>query len=114
MHRVVTDYWIAPGLTLPENPLWELVTRGETAIAQADKNYVASVTRARGSLPKGAALRIVVTSASSELPNGVVKPPQVRRFEVTDITSAAVSPSLLEVPRGYAKKDNGKGFNIDF
>ena len=114
MHRVVTDYWIAPGLTLPDNPIFELVTRGETALAQADKNYVARVARARASLPKGAALRVVVTSASSELPNGVVKPPQVRRLEITDLASVSVKPSMLEVPRGYDRKDSGKGFSIDF
>ena len=114
MHRVVTDYWIAPGLELPENPLWELVTRGETALAQADKKYVASVARARGSLPEGAALRVVITSASSELPNGTVKAPKVQRLEVTDISSVTVSRSLLEIPRGYEKKDAGKGFSIDF
>ena len=114
MHRVVTDYWIAPGLELPENPLWELVTRGETALAQADKGYVARVARARGSLPDGAALRVVITSASSELPNGTVKPPKVQRLEITGIAPVTVSRALLEIPRGYEKKDAGKGFNVDF
>ena len=114
MHRVVTDYWIAPGLELPDNPLFELVTRGETAMAQADQKYVARVARARESLPKGAALRIVVTSASSELSSGVVKTPQVRRLEITDLASANVDPALLQVPRGYERKDKGNGFNIDF
>jgi hypothetical protein len=114
MHRVVTDYWIARGLELPDNPLWELVTRGETALAQADKGYVARVARARGALPKGAALRIVVTSASSELPNGTVKAPKVQRLEITDISTVTANRALFEVPRGYEKKDAGKGFSIDF
>ena len=114
MHRVVTDYWIAPGLELPDNPLWELVTRGETALAQADKGYVARVARARASLPKGAALRVVVTSASSELPRGTVKAPKVQRLEITDISSVSASRALFEVPAGYEKKDAGKGFSIDF
>jgi hypothetical protein len=113
MHRV-TDYWIAPGLELPDNPLWELVSRGEAALAQADKEYVARVARARGSLPKGAALRVVVTSASSELPNGTVKAPKVQRLEITDIAPVTVNRALFEVPRGYEKKDAGKGFSIDF
>ena len=114
MHRVVTDYWIAPGLELPDNPLWELVTRGETALAQADKQYVSSVARARASLPKGAALRVTITSASSELPSGSVKAPKVQRLEVTDIAHVTVSRVLFEIPRGYEKKDIGKGLSIDF
>lgn len=114
MHRVVTDYWIAPGLALPDNPVWELVTRGETALAQADQQYVARVARARGSLPKGAALRVVVTSASSELPAGSVKPPKVQRLEITSIAQVPASRALFEVPKGYERQDVGKGFGIDF
>jgi hypothetical protein len=114
MHRIATDYWIAPGLELPDNPLWELVSRGEAALAQADKGYVARVARARGSLPRGAALRVVVTSASSELPNGTVKAPKVQRLEITDIAPVAANRALFEIPRGYEKKDAGKGFSIDF
>jgi hypothetical protein len=113
MHRVVTDYWIAPGLTLAENPLFELVTRGETALAQGDKRYVARVDRARGSLPDGAALRVVVTSASSDLTDGKVKPPKIRRMEISDLAPATVSASLFEVPRGY-EKSKSKGLSLDF
>jgi hypothetical protein len=112
MHRVVTDYWIAPGLTLPDNPLFELVTRGETALAQADKRYVERVARARASLPKGAALRIIVTAASSELSDGTVKTPKVRRMEVSDLAPASVRGTLLEVPRGYQRSEK-KGFSLD-
>lgn len=114
MHRVVTDYWIAPGQALPDNPLWELVSRGETALAQADKGYVERVARARRSLPEGAALRIVITSASSELPKGTVKTPKVQRLEVTDISKVSADRALFEVPKGYDRKDAGKGFSIDF
>ena len=112
MHRIVTDYWIAPGLALPDNPLFELVTRGEAALAQSDKHYVERVDRARRSLPKGAPLRIVVTAASSDLADGKVKPPKVRRMEISDLAPVTVSPSLLEVPRGY-ERSKSKGIDID-
>lgn len=112
LHRVVTDYWIAPGLALPENPLFELVTRGEAALAQADAGYVDRVRRARERLPRGAAMRIMVTSASSELSDGKVKPPKVQRLEVTDLAKVAVDPALLRVPAGY-EKSKMDGLNID-
>ena len=112
MHRIVTDYWIAPGLTLPDNPLFELVTRGEAALAQSDKRYVERVERARRSLPKGAPLRIVVTAASSDLADGKVKTPKVRRMEISELAPVTVNPSLLEVPRGYERSKN-QGFDID-
>lgn len=112
LHRIVTDYWIAPGLALPENPLFELVTRGEAALAQADARYVDRVRRARERLPRGAALRIMITSASSELADGKVKPPKVQRLEVTELTKVAIDPALLRVPAGY-EKSKTDGLNID-
>jgi hypothetical protein len=114
MHRIVTDYWIAPGLALPDNPLFELVTRGEAAMAQADKDYVARVTSARASLPDGAVMRTVITAASSDLADGKVKPPKVHRMEITDLAPVMVSTAVFEVPDGYEKAKKGKGFSFDF
>lgn len=113
LHRIVTDYWVAPGMTLPDNPLFELVTRGEAALAQADRDYVARVAKARTMLPRGAALRVLVTSASSDLSSGEVKAPTVRRLEVTDLRRVSIDEGLLSVPEGY-EKSKSTGFNIDF
>lgn len=113
LHRIVTDYWIAPGLSLPDNPLFELVSRGEAALTQGDAGYVARVARARAMLPKGAAMRVVVTSASSELESGEVKPPKVRRMEITGIAPATVDRATLQVPSGYQRVAKGKGLSLD-
>lgn len=115
LHRVVTDYWIAPGLELPRNPLVELITQTETALAQADDDFMRLTAERRRALPRGAPLRIVVTSASSDADRMTAKAPKVSRLDVTDIsTNAPVDADALQVPAGYRKKDGMKGLSFSF
>ena len=114
LHRVVTDYWIAPGMDMPRNPLFEMLAGAETALAQSDADFVRRTAARRRELPRGAAMRIVVTSAHSEADKLTADAPKVRRIDVTQYGAAQVDAAALRIPDGYERKDMGKGFNFEF
>lgn len=114
IHRVVTDYWIARDAEMPRNPLFEMLSTAETALALSDRGFVSLTAAKRRELPRGAAMRIVVTSAHSEADKLTADKPKVRRIEVTQYGSASIDPEALAIPRGYERQEAGKGFHFEF
>ncbi|HJU65181.1 MAG TPA: hypothetical protein VJ596_05860 [Gemmatimonadaceae bacterium] len=101
--EIVTEFWVAPRLALPANPLIELLSTVESALAQHDASFVKRSLEARRSLFNGTPLRIVVTSRlhHEEEDDDV----NVRRIEITEIGRARVDPEIFQIPRGYDRKD---------
>ena len=114
LHRVVTDYWIARDTDMPRNPLFEMLAGAETALAQSDRDFVRLTETRRRQLPRGAPMRIVVTSAHSDADKLTADAPKVRRIEVTEYGIAAVDVAALRIPDGYERKEAGKGFSFEF
>ncbi len=114
LHRVVTDYWIARDTDMPRNPLFEMLAGAETALAQSDRDFVRLTETRRRQLPRGAPMRIVVTSAHSEADKLTADAPKVRRIEVTEYGVASVDLAALRIPAGYERKEAGKGFSFEF
>jgi len=114
IHRVVTDYWIARDADMPRNPLFEMLSTTETALAQSSRDFVRQTEARRRELPRGAAMRIVVTSAHSEADKLTADAPKVRRIEVTQYGVASIDAAALRIPEGYERQESGKGFRFDF
>jgi hypothetical protein len=101
--EIVTDFWVAPRLGLPPNPIMELLSTLESALAQHDGEFVRRSLQARRSLFTGTPLKIMVTSRlhhEDEDPD--VK---VRTIEITEIKRARVDPDIFRVPRGYERRE---------
>ena len=114
LHRVVTDYWIARDTDMPRNPLFEMLAGAETALAQSDRDFVRLTDARRRELPRGAPMRIVVTSAHSDADKLTADTPKVRRIEVTEYGITAIDAAALRIPASYERKEAGKGFSFDF
>lgn len=114
LHRVVTDYWIARDTEMPRNPLFEMLSTAETALAQSNRAFVQLTDARRRELPRGAPMRIVVTSAHSEADKLTADAPKIRRIEVGQYDIASIESSVLRIPAGYERKDVSKGFNFEF
>ncbi len=103
-HHVETDYWVAPGLRLPRNPLAELLVNVPTVLAQHDADFVERMGAGRRALvDRGTPLRVVLTSTSVDAEGK--RDTTTASYEITSLTRAQVDPALFAVPKGYAKKD---------
>ncbi|HEV8263718.1 MAG TPA: hypothetical protein VGQ06_02125 [Gemmatimonadales bacterium] len=106
---VVTEYWVSPRLSLPRNPLVELLAGVETALAQKSASFVHRSAAARDSLFRGMPLRIVVTARSGSGD----EPTKERRIEVTDLGPAELDPAIWTIPRGYKQRQGDFSFEIN-
>jgi hypothetical protein len=101
--EIVTDFWVASRLELPPNPIMELLSTVESALAQHDASFVRRSLQARRSIFSGTPLKIVVTSRlHHEDEDDDVK---VRTIEITEIRRARVDPDIFRVPRGYERRE---------
>lgn len=105
---VVTDYWVSPGLRLLRNPLLELLSGVETALAQRSASFVRRTAAARDSLFSGTPLRVVIRSQSS---NGD-ETSKERRLEITGLEEVMLDPAIWTVPRGYRRREGDFSFDI--
>lgn len=108
--RVVTDYWVDPRLALPRNPVLEMMSTLETALAQHDAAFVRRSAEARRTLFRGAPLKVVVTAESRE-DDGAVKR-KVRTIQLGEIQQVAIDAPVFEVPRGFERKEGEFSFSM--
>jgi hypothetical protein len=108
--RVVTDYWVDPRLALPRNPVVEMVSTLETALAQHDPAFVRRSTEARRALFRGTPLKVVVTAESREK-DGATKR-KVRTIQLGEIQRVAIDAPVFEVPRGFERKEGDFSFSM--
>ena len=105
-HRVVTDYWVPTQESMPRNPLFELLMRGASAIAQQDATHQANVSRARSALFRGFPMKAVVTV------NEAGESPKRSMVEITSLSSATPQAALFVLPAGYRLKKNDLTFSL--
>ena len=103
--RVVTEYWVAPELTLIGNPLIDLLATVETALAQHDPSFVRRSKAARTSLFSGTPLKLVVRSFSTDRDDEEDEDDDVRTIEISGFERVPVDPASLDVPSGYVQRD---------
>lgn len=101
-HQVITDFWVSPKLSLPHNPLIEMLSTVETALAQHEGSFVRKSAAARRSLFSGAPMKVVVRYRSND-DDG--EDSSVRTIEVTSVDHAPADPKYFEIPAGYRRHD---------
>jgi hypothetical protein len=107
-HAVDVDYWIAPALQLPRNPMLELFASLPTVLAQGDRDFVTRLRAGRDALVgTGTPLKVVVTARERDEDGDDETSRTV--IEITDLTPGAQDQTLFQVPAGYRKRD---GFNF--
>jgi hypothetical protein len=107
-HDVDVEYWVAPGLDLPRNPLIELFTGLPMVLAQADGDFTTRMRVGREALVgRGTPLRVVITAREVD-DKGRHKEKRTT-IEIAELTRGAQDPSRFQVPAGYVKRD---GFNF--
>ncbi len=105
-HRVVTDYWVPTQTGMPRNPMFELLLRGASAVAQQDATHQANVARARMALFRGFPMKAVVTvTATGESPKRA-------QVEITSLSSATPDAAMFVLPTGYRVKKNDLNFSL--
>ncbi|MCC7052622.1 MAG: hypothetical protein IT355_05100 [Gemmatimonadaceae bacterium] len=105
-HRVVTDYWVPTEASLPRNPLFELLMRSASAVAQQDAVHQVNVSRARSALFRGAPVKVVVTVHESG------EAQKRSAIEITSLTPQVPDAALFAVPAGYRVKKNDLSFSL--
>jgi hypothetical protein len=100
-NEIVTDYWVAKNLTLPRNPLVELIATAPSALAQQDRAFARKSSDARDSLFTGMPLKVKVTTRKKG-----EHPKVADTFEITTLTRTPVSHSQFEIPPGYRRTDD--------
>jgi hypothetical protein len=105
-HRVVTDYWLPTQESMPRNPLFELLMRGASAMAQQDATHQANVSRARLALFRGFPMKAVVTV------NEAGESPKRSIVEITSLSSATPEAAMFVLPAGYRLKKNDITFSL--
>lgn len=104
VNHVETEYWVAPGVSLPRNPLAEMLVGLPTVLAQHDEDFVTRMSAGRRALVgSGTPLRVVLTAETRE-DDGKVERTRTS-YEVTSLSRTRVDPSVFQVPRGYTKSD---------
>lgn len=101
-HQVITDFWVSPKLSLPHNPLIEMLSTIESALAQHDGSFVRKSAAARRSLFSGAPMKVVVRYRSND-DDG--EDSSVRTIEVTGVDHAPADSKYFEIPAGYRRHD---------
>ena len=105
-HRVVTDYWVPTQAAPPRNPMFELLMRSASAVAQQDAVHQANIARARGALFRAAPVKaVVVVNEGNESPKRST-------IEVTSLSSAVPNAALFVLPSGYRVKKNDMNISL--
>ena len=105
-HRVVTEYWVPTQASVPRNPMFELLMRGASAMAQQDAAHQANISRARSALFTGFPVKAVVTV------NVAGESAKRASVEITSLTSQTPDAALFVVPSGYKVKKNDLNFSM--
>ena len=105
-HRVVTDYWVPTQAGMPRNPVFELMMRGASAVAQQDATHQANLARARSALFRTAPMKAVVTVTEAG------DAPKRASVEITSVSSAQPDAALFVLPTGYRVKKNDLNFSL--
>lgn len=109
-HQVDVDYWVAPGLSLPRNPLVELFAGLPMVLAQADRDFTTRMRAGRQALAgEGTPLRVVITSRETD-DKGRDKSKRTS-IEISEVTRGAQPEGLFRVPAGYEKRE-GFDFSV--
>ena len=111
-HRIDTEYWTAPGLELPRNPLIELFVSMPSVMALADRGFVNRTAVARKALVgKGTPLRALVTSRTYDETGDETERDELS-VEILSITPARHDAARFAVPEGY-RKTEGFSWNVE-
>ncbi len=105
-HRVVTDYWVPVEASVPRNPIFELMMRSSSALAQQDATHQANLSRTRLALFRGSPLKAVVTVTESG------EDAKRSSVEVTSLSAATPDAALFVLPTGYRVKKNDLNFSL--
>jgi len=105
-HRVVTDYWVPVEAGMPRNPMFELMMRSNSALAQQDATHQANLSRARSALFRGYPLKAVVTVTEAG------ETPKRASVEVMSLSPAVPDAALFVLPTGYTVKKNDLTFSL--
>ena len=105
-HRVVTEYWVPTQASVPRNPMFELLMRGASAMAQQDAAHQANVSRARSALFAGFPVKAVVTV------NVAGESSKRASVEITSMTSQTPDAALFVLPTGFKVKKNDLNFSM--
>ncbi len=105
-HRVVTDYWVPTQAAMPRNPMFELLMRSASAIAQQDATHQSNVSRTRQALFRGFPMKAVVTVTETG------EAPKRAMIEITSLSAAEPDTALFTAPSGYRVKKNDLTFTI--
>jgi len=105
-HRVVTDYWVPTQASVPRNPMFELLMRSASAVAQQDAVHQANVSKARGALFRGFPVKAAVTVTEAG------ESPKRSTVEITSMTSTAPEAAMFVLPSGYKVKKNDLNFSL--
>jgi hypothetical protein len=105
-HRVVTDYWVPTSQGMPRNPMFELMMRSASAMAQQDAVHQRNVMRTRQALFSGFPMKAVVTvHETGEAPKRSV-------VEITSLSATAPDAAQFVAPAGYRVKKNDLSFSL--
>jgi hypothetical protein len=105
-HRVVTDYWVPTLAAVPRNPMFELLMRSASAVAQQDVTHQRNLNRARAALFTGAPMKAVVTVTEAG------ESAKRSMIEITSLTSATPDAALFVMPAGYRIKKHDLSFSL--
>ncbi len=105
-HRVVTDYWVPTSMSMPRNPMFELLMRSASATAQQDAVHQANVSRARSALFRGFPMKATVTVTETG------ESPKRATVEITSLSSATPDAAMFVLPAGYRVKKNDLNFSL--
>jgi hypothetical protein len=105
-HRVVTDYWVPTLAAMPRNPMFELLMRSASALAQQDATHQGNLLRTRRALFQGFPMKAVVTVTETG------ESPKRASVEITSLSSAQPDAALFTAPSGYRVKKNDLSFTI--
>jgi hypothetical protein len=105
-HRVVTDYWVPTQAATPRNPMFELLMRGASAVAQQDVTHQANVARARAALFRAPPVKAIVTVTETG------ESAKRATIEVTSLSSATPDAAMFTLPTGYRVKKNDMNFSL--
>jgi hypothetical protein len=104
LNHVEADYWVAPDLQLPRNPLAELMLAVPTVLAQHDRDFTTRMTAGRRALVgDGTPLKVVLTATTRD-PDGDTDT-NTATYEITSLSRAKVDPTVFAEPKGYRKTE---------